>query len=301
MKNLNVLTIFCRVAEMASFTRAAEALGIPKGRASVSVRDLEKELEIALFHRTTRSVQLTEDGQAFYKRAADLLVEAQELEMMFVAKEASLVGKLRVDMSTEMARSVVIPALPQLLSTHPELELELSSTDRRVDLAREGFDCAIRFGPIVDETLVALPLGRLRMINVASPDYLRRHGTPHTLNDLITHGHKMVHYSPTLGGEKDGWEYPDKDGYKSLMLPGAVQVNNVQAYHECGLAGVGLIQAGQPALNGHIENGRLVEVLPNLRPEPLIASLVVTHRRNLSKRVRCFKQWLEEILEPYLV
>ncbi|MFM2483341.1 LysR substrate-binding domain-containing protein [Celerinatantimonas sp. YJH-8] len=301
MKNLNILTIFCRVAEMASFTRAAEVLGIPKGRVSVVVRDLEKELGVALFHRTTRSVKLTEDGQAFYARAADLLVEAQELEMMFVTKEAALVGKLRVDMSTELARSVVIPALPQLLSIHPELELELSSTDRRVDLAREGFDCAIRFGPVVDETLVAIPLGRLRMINAASPDYLRSHGTPHTLSDLITQRHEMVHYSQILGGEQVGWEYPDKDGYKLLALPGAVQVNNVQAYHECGLAGIGLIQAGQPTLNVHIENGRLVEVLPNLRPEPLTASLVVAHRRNLSKRVRCFKLWLEEILEPYFV
>ncbi|NIY92129.1 LysR family transcriptional regulator [Vibrio diazotrophicus] len=301
MKNLNILTIFCRVAEMANFTRAAEMLGIPKGRVSVVVRDLEKELGVALFHRTTRSVKLTEDGQAFYERAANLLVEAQELEMMFVTKESGLEGKLRVDMSTELARSVVIPALPQLLSSNPGLELELSCTDRRVDLAREGFDCAIRFGPVVDETLVAIPLGQLRMINAGSPDYLLKHGTPHTLNDLITQRHKMVYYSPVFGGEQVGWEYPDKDGYKLLDLPGAVQVNNVQAYHECGLAGIGLIQAGQPALKAQIEKGRLVEVLPNLRPEPLTASLVVSHRRNLSKRVRFFKTWLEGILDPYFV
>lgn len=139
------------------------------------------------------------------------------------------------------------------------------------------------------------------LINAASPDYLHRHGTPLTLNDLTSQRHKMVHYSPILGGEHVGWEYPDKDGYQFLALPGAVQVNNVQAYHGCGLAGLGLIQAGQPALNVHIENGRLVEVLPNLRPEPLAASLVVAHRRHLSKRVRHFKKWLEGILEPYLV
>ncbi|MGY2572427.1 LysR substrate-binding domain-containing protein [Vibrio sp. C8] len=301
MKNLNTLTIFCRVAEMTSFTRAAETLGTPKGRVSTVVRDLEKELGVALFHRTTRSVQLTEDGRLFYSRASDLLTEALELKTMFDSKESALSGKLRVDMSTELARSVVVPALPQLISAHPELELELSSTDRRVDLVREGFDCVIRFGSIVDETLVALPLGRLRMINAASPDYLRKHGTPKTLNDLISQEHQMVHYNSNFGGELAGWEYPDKEDYKSILLPGAVQVNNVQTYHECGLAGLGIIQAGQPTLAVHIERGDLVEILPNLRPEPLVAYLVVAHRRNLSKRVRLFKAWLEEVLGPYFV
>ncbi|RAS53234.1 LysR family transcriptional regulator [Vibrio diazotrophicus] len=286
---------------MTSFTKAAETLGTPKGRVSTVIRDLEKELGVALFHRTTRSVQLTEDGRLFYTRASDLLAEAQELKTMFDSKESGLSGKLRVDMSTELARSVVVPALPQLIAAHPELELELSSTDRRVDLVREGFDCVIRFGSIVDETLVALPLGRLRMINAASPDYLRKYGTPNTLNDLVNQGHKMVHYNSNFGGELTGWEYPDKEEYKSILLPGAVQVNNVQTYHECGLAGLGIIQAGQPTLAAHIERGDLVEILPNLRPEPLVAYLVVAHRRNLSKRVRLFKTWLEEVLGPYFV
>lgn len=300
MKNLNTLAIFCRVAEMASFTRAAESLGTQKGRVSAVVRELERELGVALLHRTTRNVQLTEDGRIFYARACDLLADAQALSTLFAGENTILAGKLRIDMPTELARGLVVPALPQLLVDHPELILELSSTDRRVDLVREGFDCAVRFGPVVDETLVAKPLGRLRMINAASPDYLRRFGTPKSLSDLISQGHQMVHYNPTLGAELAGWEYPEGDGYRSLALPGAVQVNNVQTYHEAGLAGVGLIQAGQPSLAQHIARGELVEVLPHLRPAPLTASLVVAHRRNLSKRVRFFLGWLETILTPYL-
>lgn len=300
MKNLDALVIFSRVAEMASFTRAAESMGTQKGRVSAVVRELEQEMGVALLHRTTRSVQLTEDGRVFYHRARDLLAEAQELKYLFAGEDTQLRGKLRVDMPTELARSMVVPALPQLFSLHPELELDLSSTDRHVDLVQEGFDCVIRFGPIMDETLVARPLGQLRMINVASPDYLKRFGTPQTIDDLITQHHQTVHYTRTFGSRLTGWEYPDAGGYSSIPLPGVMQVNSVQTYHEAGLAGMGLIQAGHWALKHHLARGALVEVLPDLRPAPLTASLVVAHRRHLSHRVRVFTAWIETVLKPWL-
>ncbi len=299
MKNLEALIIFARVAEMKSFTRAAESLGIQKGRASLVVSQLEQEVGATLLHRTTRNVQLTEDGRAFYARARDLLSEADELKSMFSHSGMVMRGRLRVDMPAVLAQSVVIPALPRLLEANPELELELSSTDRRVDLVLEGFDCVIRLGPIVDETLIARPLGKLRMINAASPGYLARAGTPQTIDDLITQGHRMVHYMRNFGSKPDGWEYPTNDGYQSLMLPGAIRVNSVPAYHDAALAGLGLIQGGYSALLPHIEQGRLVEVLPDLRPEPLNAAFVVAHRRNLSQRVRAFMHWTAEVLKPY--
>ncbi|WP_250470028.1 LysR family transcriptional regulator [Caballeronia sp. GAFFF2] len=298
MKDLYALLVFARVAEMKSFSRAADSLGIQKGRVSIVIRGLEREVGVALLHRTTRRVQLTEDGRAFYSRARDLLADAQELQSMF-SGQASLRGRLRVDLPTELARSVVIPALPDLLMTHPELELELSSTDRRVDLVQEGFDCVLRLGPIVDETLVARPLGKLRMTNAASPNYLERYGMPRTLDDLRSQRHRMVSYTRTLGARHACWEYPSGDGYASLPLPTSIQVNSVQTYHAAGLAGIGLIQAGYSALAHHIQSGALMEILPDLRPEPLAASLVVAHRRNLSQRVRAFMKWIEGVLEPY--
>ncbi|EOC0008562.1 LysR substrate-binding domain-containing protein [Cronobacter turicensis] len=299
MKNLEPLMIFARVAEMKSFTQAAESLGIQKGRASVVVRELEQEIGATLLNRTTRTVQLTEEGRAFYTRARDLLAEADELKSMFSQSETALRGRLRVDMPAVLAENVVIPALRQLLDAHPELELELSSTDRRVDLIQEGFDCVIRLGPVVDETLVARPLGKLRMVNAASPDYLARVGVPQTLEDLTRQGHRMVHYVRRFGSKPYGWEYPTKEGYASLMLPGAVSVNSVQAYHRAGLAGLGLIQGGYSTLAPYMARGALVEVLPELRPEPLDAAFVIAHRRNLSQRVRAFMRWTEEILQPY--
>ncbi|WP_318389469.1 LysR family transcriptional regulator [Enterobacter sp.] len=299
MKNLDALIVFARVAEMKSFTQAAESLGIKKGRASLVVRELEHDVGATLLHRTTRTVQLTEDGRAFYSRALDLLSEAEELRSMFTSFDMPLRGRLRVDMPAVLAQSVIIPALPQLLKAHPELELELSSTDRRVDLVQEGFDCVVRLGPIVDETLIARPLGHLRMINAASPDYLECFGTPKTIDDLLKQGHRMVHYMRNFGSKPAGWEYPTGDGYKTLMLPGTMRVNSVPAYHEAGLAGLGLIQGGYSSLLAHIKRGELIEVLPDLRPEPLTASFVIAHRRNLSARVKAFINWTEETLRPY--
>ena len=300
MQNLESLAIFVRIAEMGSFTHAAASLGIQKGRASNVVRELEQQMGARLLHRSTRTVQLTEDGRSFYLRARALLADAEELSAMFVGGEAPLSGRLRIDLPTEFARSTVLPALPSFMDVYPELELEISSTDRRIDLISEGMDCVLRVGDIVDETLVARALGALRMVNAASPAYLNRYGVPRMLEDLTTQGHRMVHYSPILGSRPYGWEYPLSDTYAVLALPGGVSVNNVQTYHGAGLAGLGLIQAGLSSLQPFLISGELIEVLPDLRPKSLPVSIVVAHRHNLSRRVRIFIEWLENILVPYL-
>lgn len=300
MQNLEALAIFVRIAEMGSFTHAAESLGIQKGRASNVVRELEQQMGARLLHRSTRMVQLTEDGRSFHARARALLADAEALGSMFAGREAPLSGRLRVDVPTEFARSTVLPALPLFMESYPGVELELSSTDRRVDLIQEGMDCVLRVGGIVDDTLVARTLGDLRMVNAASPAYLARYGVPRTLADLTAQGHRMVHYTPTLGSRPLGWEYPTGQGYAVLALPGSLSVNNVQTYHGAGLAGLGLIQAGLSSIEPFLLSGELIEVLPALRPKSLPVSIVVAHRHNLSRRVRVFVEWLETILAPYL-
>ncbi|MBB3174334.1 DNA-binding transcriptional LysR family regulator [Endobacter medicaginis] len=300
MRNLEALAVFIRVADMASFTRAADSLGMPKGSASLAVRKLESEIGVRLLHRTTRSVQLTEDGRAFLARAHDLLTDFDELQSMFSGDQAAIRGRLRVDLPTELARRIVMPALPTFMANHPEFVLEMSSTDRRVDLVQESFDCVLRLGPIGDETLISRPLGHLRMVNAASPEYLERHGTPQTLDDLQSQGHRMVHYTMTLGARPPGWEYPDGGAYATLPLAGNLQVNSVQTYEAAGLAGIGLIQAPLFSLQHHFHDGTLVEILPTLRPEALPVSFVVAHRRNLSRRVRIFMDWIRDVLKPYL-
>lgn len=300
MQNLEPLLIFVTVADMGSFTRAADSLGIQKGRASMAVRKLEEEVGVRLLHRTTRSVQLTEDGRAFHARARHLLAEVDDLHSMFADEHVALRGRLRVDLPSEVARTTIVPALPEFMAAHPELELEVSSTDRQVDLVQEGFDCVLRLGAVRDETLIARPLGLLRMVNAGSPAYLARHGIPGTPEDLQRQGHRAIHFSTTLGARPHGWEYPDGDSYTTLQLPGALHVNNAQTYEAAAVAGLGLIQAPLLGIGRYLESGALVEVMPDFRRRAIAVSLVVAHRGNLSRRVRAFMKWIEVVLTPHL-
>ena len=184
MHQLDAMRIFVRVTETGSFTQAADSLGLPRASVSNAIKQLETKLGTRLLHRTTRRVQLTQDGQACVERCKDLLADMEEWETMFVARGQALTGRLRVDLPATLARTTVIPQLPTFLAQHPALRIELSSTDRRVDLVREGFDCVLRVGAVADSTLIARPLGRMRQVNVASPAYLERFGVPRTLDDL---------------------------------------------------------------------------------------------------------------------
>jgi len=298
MNRLEAMQIFARVAELASFTRAAESMGLPKASISTAVQQLETLLGTRLLHRTTRKVQMTQDGRAFYERSKDLLADMDELQAMFQQGPQSLRGRLRVDLPSGVARSFVIPRLPEFLRDHPLLELELSATDRRVDLVREGFDCVLRIGPLYDSSLIARPLGQLSIVNCASPSYLKTYSTPRTLDDLASH--RLIHYVTTLGAKTEGWEYFDGSEYRSLAMPGVLTVNSVEAYEASCLAGLGLIQAPAVGVRDMVRQGLLVEVLPEFSAEPMPVSLLYAHRRNLSKRLQVFMAWIADVIAPYL-
>lgn len=301
MSLLNQMRIFTRVAELASFTRAATDLGLPKASVSTAVQQLENALGTRLLHRTTRSVTLTQDGQAFYERSKDALDDLDDLQTMFQRPTSSaLKGRVRVDMSTVMARHAVLPRLSELLQAHPLLELEISSTERRVDLVSEGFDCVVRAGTVGDPGLVARPIGAMAMANCASPRYLARHGTPLSLDDLARH--QLVHFASTLGAKSSGFEYTDEgDVDRALPMSGAVTVNNAEAYQAACLAGLGLIQAPRAGVRELLAQGQLVEVLPRYPARPMPLSLVYANRRNQSARVRVVMDWLCGVIEDYLV
>lgn len=299
MNTLEAMQIFVRVAEQASFTRAAESLGLLKATVSVAVQQLEGSLGTRLLHRTTRKVQMTLDGQLYYERCKELLSEVDSLQSMFQQSGQTLRGRLRVDMPSGLARLYVIPRLPEFLKAHPQVEFELSTTDRLVDPIQEGFDCVLRVGAPRDPQLIVRLLGSLAFINCASPAYLRQRGTPETLADLAKHD--LVHYVTTLGTKSMGFEYPDAGHYRYLPMSGPVVVNNSDAYNAACAAGLGLTQAPAIGVREQLARGELVEVLPQYRPEPMPVSLLYAHRRNLPKRVRVFMDWMAETLRPVLV
>jgi DNA-binding transcriptional LysR family regulator len=298
MNLLDQLNAFVHVAELASFTQAADRLGWPKGRVSTSVQALESRLGTRLFHRTTRRVQLTQDGLVFQERCRDLLADVDELQSLFQQDERALSGRVRLDMSTGIARQVVIPALPAFLQQHPLLEVELSSTDRRVDVIREGFDCVLRAGAVLDAGLVARPLGRYRMVNCASPAYLAAHPPLRSPADLA--GHALVHYVPSLGARPDGFEVASPQGTQTVAMAGGITVNNADAYVSACLAGLGLVQVPVLGVQVLLDAGALIEVLPEHRAPSMPVTLLYAHRRQLPRRVQLVMNWLADVMRPHL-
>lgn len=298
MHRTDAMRVFVRVAELSSFSRAADLLDRPKASVSTAVRELEGWLGTQLLHRTTRRVRMTPDGEAFYARCKDLLGEIDEVEHMFARSPQSLRGRLRVDMSSAPARLFVVPALPDFLRRHPQLALEFSCSDRRVDVVRDGFDCVLRVGTLAGSGLVARPLGQYAIITCASPAYLREHGEPASPDALADH--RLIHYVSTFGDRADGWEYWDGGRYRQVRMAGALTVNNVDVYRDACVAGLGLIQVPRVGVQHLLAEGRLVEVLAGYRAEPMPVSLIYPHRRHLPRRVKVFMDWIADLLAPHL-
>ncbi|WP_295575628.1 LysR family transcriptional regulator [uncultured Stenotrophomonas sp.] len=294
MDRLDTLRVFLRVTELGSFTRAADSLGLPKASVSQAIARLEADLGTQLLHRTTRRVHLTADGAQLQQRAHDLLDDMDEVQNLFRRQPSELSGRLRVDMPGSMARNVVIPQLPAFLALHPGLEVELSATDRRVDVVREGFDCVLRVGTLDDSSLVARLLGHMRIVNVASPGYLAARGVPRVLADLDRHA--LVHYVGTLGQRSPGFEYFDGQHYRNWPMQGALTVNSADGYSAAALAGLGIIQVPEMGAREALRSGTLVEVLPDCVAEPMPVSLVYAQRRHLPRRVDAFMTWLAGLL-----
>ena len=295
MENTEAIKRFVRVAELGSFTKAADSLGLPKASVSQAVQQLETRLGTQLLHRTTRKVQLTPDGQMFYERGKDLLTEMDELDSLFQGDDASISGLIRVDMSYPMARNVVIPHLPEFLNRYPNLQVDLSSTDRRVDPIAEGFDCVVRTGALTDSGLIVRHIGEMPQTNFASPTYLAKYGEPKQLEELSKHW--LIHYNVNASTRFDAFEYWDGQTCQRIPMQSRVSVNNVDAYRAACVAGLGIIQAPFLGARGLLEEGKLVEILKDFRAPGMPISLLYPHRRNLSKRMRIFMDWLSELVK----
>src|SRR5690606_23887654 len=259
---------------------------------------LENALGTQLLHRTTRRVSLTQDGMVYYERAKDLLMNLDELDGMFLHDPSTISGRLRVDMPVAIARNVVIPKLPAFLQQYPGIELELSSSDRLVDVVREGFDCVVRVGTLKDSGLIARPLGKLSIVNCASPDYLTRFGYPQNLDDLASHA--VIHYSVNLGTRPQGFEFFNGDTTHWIKTGGILTVNSTETYQAACLAGLGIIQVPRVGVREALRAKKMVEILPQYRAEPMPVSLIYPHRRNLSRRVHLFMEWLTGTMKAYV-
>jgi DNA-binding transcriptional LysR family regulator len=295
--DLDALRVFVEVADRGNFTRAAEGLGLSKARVSVRLAALETELGTRLVQRSTRAVRLTADGEEFLERARGLLDAADELARTFVPL-AQVRGRVRADVPQALARNVLIPGLPELLGTHAGLEVQLSSTDRRVEVVREGFDCVLRVGRLADSGLMARRLGELPMVNCASPEYLARYGLPRVVADLDDH--LVVHYALRFGADAPSFEYSDAGTYSERPMLARVTVNSTDSYQAACLAGLGIIQVPRLGIAPRLAAGELVEILPEFTCEPMPVSILHAHGRAVPRHVRIVMDWMAAALTPHL-
>ena len=203
MDKIHAMQLFIKVAELESFSRAADFFALPKGSVSRQIQALEHQLGTQLLQRTTRRVKLTPEGMTYYQRAKDVLSNLSELDGLFQQDATSISGKLRIDIPPGIAKSLLLPRLSEFLYLHPGIELELSSHDRPVDILHDGFDCVIRTGALPEDGVIARPLGKLTMVNCASPHISpTRFGYPQSPDDLTSHA--IVRYTPHLGVHPQG-------------------------------------------------------------------------------------------------
>jgi LysR family transcriptional regulator for bpeEF and oprC len=282
---------FARVARLGGFTPAARALGVSNATVTTLVQQLEAHLGVALLHRTTRRVTLTTDGAAALERVERLLADVAELRDSIHGATKAVRGRLRVDVPAAFGRHILAPALPAFFRRYPELQLELGSTDRPVDLLREGVDCVVRGGPAVDESLVSRKLKTLPVITCAAPSYLRRHGTPKSPADLSKH--RAVNFFSPRTQEVYALDFA-KDG-QALEVPvaHAVACNDADTFLACGVAGLGLLQTPRSAyVDGLLRQKKLVRVLADWDSGTLPLFVLYPKTRHLSARVRAFVDWL---------
>jgi DNA-binding transcriptional LysR family regulator len=287
------MRLFTRIVELGSFSRAAENLDLPRASATQIIKQLEAHLGVRLLQRTTRQVRPTLDGDAYYQRCISILADVDDVEASFSHAASHPQGRIKVDLSVSFGRLVVIPALPAFCARYPQIRMEVSVTDRQIDLIREGVDCVLRIGELRDSSLVARRLGMLDQVCCASADYLAARGTPASLAELETH--QAVDYLSASSGKSVPFEFTVAGRIEARSLASTVAVNNGDAYVAACEAGFGLIQVPVYHITRQLKAGTLVEVLPEFRPPPLPLTVLYPQNRHLSPRVRVFVDWLAEL------
>ena len=248
-----------------------------------------------LFHRTTRRVALTDDGQAFLERCRRILEDVQEAEEVLTSRRLTLRGRLRVQMPLGFGRHVILPALPELLASYPELAVDVDLSDRVVDFTHEGLDLAVRIGPISDSRVIAKKLYDIRFVTCASPGYLKRKGTPLEPEDLI--GHECLPYwMPPLGRHRE-WIFERGGVPFALPLSGRLNINNSEALIDAAVAGQGIVCVATFLAADAVRGGGKAEGDPaRIRDQGSHGSAEDPPTRHLSTRIRAFLDFLAAVV-----
>jgi DNA-binding transcriptional LysR family regulator len=299
MENLSDIAVFVRVVEAASFTQAADALGISQSVVSRSVTALESRLGVRLLNRTTRRLSLTEAGSDLYRRASHALAELEEAELEVTRYQAEPRGLLRVSAPTSFSLMHLAPLVQPFLARNPGVRLNLQLDDRQVDIVDEGYDLAIRVSRLADSQLVAQRLAPARQAVCGSPAYFEKHGVPERPEDLVHH--ECIVY--TYGQSPGKWRFQARNGGDEIVVPvqGTLQTNNGIVERAAALEGLALCMLPTFYVGDELRSGALRAVLCDFPPVELGIYAVYPQRRNLSPKVRAYVDYLREQFgdEPY--
>ena len=285
------MAAFVRAVETGGFSAAARQLGLSPSALSKLVTRLEDRLGAQLMQRTTRRLQLTVEGEAFFGRARDILAAMDEAEAEVTEAVSSPRGLLRMHCGSTFAMHQLAPAIPRFQERHPSVALELAISDEQLPMMQEGVDLAIRIGALEESSLVARRICNLERVICAAPSYLARHGTPRTPDDLQQHNCLWITSLPQL----KRWPFDTDDGIRVVNVSGNVAANHAETVMQLALAGVGITRLADIVVAAAIRAGTLVPILTDwhhVEPVPLYATY--PSGRNLSPKVRAMVEFLVE-------
>jgi DNA-binding transcriptional LysR family regulator len=295
MDRLQAMRVFTRIVEMGSFTRAADDLSLPRATLTHTIKRLEEHVGAHLLQRTTRQVRPTRDGEVYYNHCVRLLADLDAVEADFREAAAVPKGRLRIDLASSLARLVLIPALPEFLARYPKIELDIGTSDRFIDLVREGVDCVLRAGDLPDSTMVGRRVANLSQATVASVAYVQRHGMPQTLADLQS-GHVAVDWASPTTRRTSPLEFMVGKRMREVALPAPIVVSGTEAYLACCEAGLGIAQFPRYRVEDALASGTLLELLPAMPPPSFPISVLYQSQRQLPLRLRVFIDWIVEVM-----
>ena len=288
INNIVDLKIFALVAENGSFTKSAEQSGLSRSAVGKIIAKLEENLNHRLFHRTTRVVKLTHEGEIFYEHAQRILREIEDVEQVLNQDQLPK-GKFKITVPSAFGRLHVMPVVWQFLQKYPEVDLEILFTDDYSDLVREGIDLAIRIGNNADSSLIQRVLAYHQLIMCASPIYLEKHGEPLKMDDLTNHQCLLyLHQTQAVT-----WKYQDHQE-KEIALKGHIKLQDIESLKNAALEGLGIVQLSSFLVQPLIMQNRLKPVLAEFMPQKEPICAVYPSKKHLSPKVRLFIELLQE-------
>lgn len=299
MDRFDAMQAFARVVETGSFTKAAATLHMSKTTVTQLVQQLEARLRVRLLNRTTRKVNVTADGAAYYERVVRLLADIDDAETSLSSASMAPRGRLRVDVPSPLARMLLIPALPTFFTRFPEIQLTVGVSDRIVDIIGENIDCVVRGGEITDQSLVARHIGDLQLGMYATPGYVQRFGMPTHPRELEDERHKTIGFLWSRTGK--ALPFSMQRGEERIEAQGRPQltVDDGNAYLAAGLAGLGMLWLPQYMAKPHLASGELLPLFEDWQMPSMPMYLAFPPNRHVSAKVRVFVDWMIELMAEH--